>query len=470
MHLFNNCFLARLLLGLVLGTACRAHDGPNFEVTWKTGSAKTRITPSEFMWMSGYGSRNKPAVGKLTDLWAKVLVLEDRQQTRTVLITLDLIGIGRNMSVEVCKKIKENHGLNRSQIALCASHTHTGPALDDNLIPLHYLVVDKRQQLLIETYSKRLKAKILETVDQAINRLHRSTLSWGNGRATFAVNRRNNPEDQVPKLRAENKLKGPFDHDVPVLAVHGLNPKGEKGKLEAVVFGYACHATVLSFYQWSGDYPGFAQLKLEETNPGTLAMFWAGCGADQNPLPRRKVELAKEYGNRLATAVNKTLAGQMQTLKARIQPTYHEVDLPLSQIPNRKQIQNDSKSSNRFVASRAQHLLSQMKNGRELNKTYPYPVQTWQLGDQVQFITLGGEVVVDFAVRLKSELQNQRTWVAGYSNDVMAYIASRRILREGGYEGASAMIYYGLPAPWALESEEMIINEVKRQLKPPTPE
>jgi hypothetical protein len=81
-------------------------------------------------------------------------------------------------------------------------------------------------------------------------------------------------------------------------------------------------------------------------------------------------------------------------------------------------------------------------------------------------VFLGGEVVVDYALRLKAELGRETTWVAGYSNDVMAYIPSRRVLAEGGYEGAGAMLYYGLPATWAESVEEKIIDAVRRVVKP----
>jgi hypothetical protein len=32
---------------------------------------------------------------------------------------------------------------------------------------------------------------------------------------------------------------------------------------------------------------------------------------------------------------------------------------------------------------------------------------------------------------------------------------------EGGYEGESAMIYYGLPTKWSADVEEHIIREVR---------
>ncbi|MEE2936778.1 MAG: hypothetical protein VYA84_12375, partial [Planctomycetota bacterium] len=95
---------------------------------------------------------------------------------------------------------------------------------------------------------------------------------------------------------------------------------------------------------------------------------------------------------------------------------------------------------------------------------YPYPIEVWKLGADLRWVMLGGEVVVDYALRLKSELEGH-VWVAGYSNDVMAYIPSRRVLREGGYEGASSMVYYGLPTLWAPTIENAIVEEVKRQLE-----
>jgi hypothetical protein len=80
-------------------------------------------------------------------------------------------------------------------------------------------------------------------------------------------------------------------------------------------------------------------------------------------------------------------------------------------------------------------------------------------------VTLGGEVVVDYSIRLKTELGVDNVWVAGYANDVMAYIPSLRVLREGRYEGGDSMVYYGQPSPWAEDVEELIVREVHRQVE-----
>ena len=424
--------------------------------TWKAGAARVNITPDTLMWMSGYGSRDHVAEGKRTDLWAKALMLEDPAGERAVLITLDLVGIDRETSGNVCRQVQEKFGLQRRQVALNVSHTHCGPVVGHNLGAMYFFGDEERQR--VSTYTATLEKKLVALVGEALGKLAPATISWGSGRATFAVNRRNNKEADVPAIRAANQLKGPVDHDAPVLAV-----KDSEGRLVAVAFGYACHATVLSFYEWCADYPGYAQSALEEAHPGAVALFWAGCGADQNPLPRRTVELAEGYGRQLAQAVDSVLAGPMTSLSGSLSTTYAEIDLPFDTLPTREQLDADTKSTNKFIAQRAKLLAAQVDSGKPLSPTYPYPVQTWRLGPDLKFITLGGEVVVDFAVRLKQELGPKTTWVAGYSNDVMAYIPSLRVLKEGGYEGASAMIYYGLPTSWAPTVEDWIVKEVQRQ-------
>ena len=455
MHLLPFSFLLLTLLSLL--THSQAAD------TWQAGAAKQQITPQQFMWMAGYGSRTAPANGKLTELWAKSLVVQDAEGHQGVLITLDLVGIDRPLATTICQRLEKKYGLQRDQIAICCSHTHTGPALKNNLAPLHYRLVNRQQQEQIEQYEIFLVERIMASVDAAQKQLAAATLSWGSGTATYATNRRENrPEGEVPERRLQGKLAGPVDHDVPVLAVHDTEQK-----LLAVVFGYACHATVLSLNQWSGDHPGYAQIELEQSHPGAVAMFWAGCGADQNPLPRRTVALAKHYGQRLTAAVDSVLmTTRLQPIAPRLTSQYREVALPLDTLPTRAAIEADTTSKNKFVAARAKMLLEQIDSGQPLAATYPYGIGSWRLGDTIDFVFLGGEVVVDYAIRLKAELRGKQSWIAGYANDVMAYIPSRRVLREGGYEGATSMIYYGLPTRWAPALEALIVDEVHRQVGP----
>lgn len=425
--------------------------------TWKAGVAKVKITPEKPMWMSGYGARTRPAEGTMTELWAKALVLEDPAGRRAALVTMDLVGIPRDLSLAVRDGIETQYGLSRSQVMLAVSHTHCGPVVGRNL-PMYFF--EDAQRKLVDDYAAALPPRLVALVGEAIEQLGPCHLAWAGGQATFAVNRRNNKEADVPGRRERGRLVGPVDYDVPVLSL-----RGHEQRLVAVVFGYACHATVLDFYQWSGDYPGFAQAALEEAHPGMTALFWAGCGGDQNPVPRRDPSLCQQHGQTLAEAVERVLAGVMRPIEDNLAASYREIDLPFARLPSREDLRQQAGSANKYEAARARQLLAEIDAGRPLKPTYPYPVQVWRLGREVKLIALGGEVVVDYALRLKAELGRESTWVAGYTNDVMAYIPSRRVLAEGGYEGGGAMVYYGLPTVWSPEVEELIVRQVHEQVE-----
>ena len=135
---------------------------------WKAGVASRSITPQQLMWMAGYGSRNHPAESKLTELWAKALVLESPDGKRAALVTLDLVGIDRTLSQRICGTLQKKHQMERSEISLCTSHTHSGPVVGRNLGPLHYLQVDQQQQQRIDKYADWLHDQVEQTVSEAI--------------------------------------------------------------------------------------------------------------------------------------------------------------------------------------------------------------------------------------------------------------------------------------------------------------
>lgn len=444
--MIRSCFFLVLALS-TLSTG--AQDG------WKAGAASVVITPREPIWMAGYGSRNAPASGKETELHAKALVLEDAGGKRGLILTLDLVGIDREFAARVTGALMEGHQLPREAITICTSHTHSGPVVAGNLAPMHYESLPPEEQGRIDAYADFLLENIVSVAAEAFGRLSPARLQWGSGKCTFAVNRRENKEPDVPDKRAKGVLSGPSDHDVPVLSV-----RGPDGALKAVLFGYACHATVLSGQAWNADYPGYAQMELEKRYPGIVALFWAGCGGDQNPVPRRELPMAEAYGADLAARVGDVLRAHMPELAPDLTLSYCEVAAPLDTLPTAEELKVVTGSSNRFEAARAKYLLKRMEARGGLEGAYPYPVSIWTLGGEVEFIALGGEVVVDYALRLKKERAGIRTWVAGYSHDVMAYIPSLRVLQEGGYEGGGSNVYYGLPALWHETVEEVIVKAV----------
>ncbi len=417
------------------------------EAGWQAGFARVVITPEKLMWMSGYGGRTHAAEGKVHDLYARAAALQDASGKRVVMISLDLIGVPRGMAQRVSAAAKAKHKLERADLMFCCSHTHCGPALDQSLTHMLDMKDEDWQQVMAN--QKWLDARVTEAIDSAMADLKPARLATGIGNCGFASNRR------APIGT------GPIDHEVPVLRV--LSADGSK--LRGVIFGYACHNTVLSFYQWCGDYAGFAQLYLEDRHPGATALFFSGCGADQNPLPRRKVELAEQYGRMLALSVDKAVAGEMSPVSGAVSTRFREIDLEFSSIPPREELLKTAESSDRYQRTRAKLFLKDIDAGKPLSPTYPYPIQVWKLGG-VTWVALGGEVVIDYSLRLKKELGQGKTWVTGYANDVMAYIPSERVLTEGGYEGDTSMIVYMQPSKWKTGLEDQIVRAVHELSKP----
>jgi len=440
------------LLLLLLGTS------PAAEPTWLVGMARAKITPEKGLWMAGYAARDRPAEGTLHDLWVKVLTLQTPDGDRAVVVASDLLGFSQCMYDAICDELKRRCDLERRQVMLTASHTHSSPVLRSALYDIYPL--DRQQIELIDAYSRDLEKTVVETVAKALSQPAPAVLCAGEGRTNFAVNRRNNPQSQVGELLARGaELQGPVDHRVPVLAI-----RRPEGPLRAILFSYACHCTTLSGYQWSGDYAGFAQIALERSHPDALAMFHAGCGADQNPLPRREVRICQRYGNMLSAAVEETLRTRLRPIAPRLQTALDFVELPFQETLTEPQLQAAAKQGS-YAGRRAVRLLKQLKEGKPLATSYRYPVQVWKLGDQQLWISLGGEVVVDYALRFK-EAFGPTTWTTGYANDVMAYIPSRRVWEEGGYE-AGAFSVYGLPTDrWTPEIEQRIAACVERLVRP----
>ncbi len=454
-------FLQRTGQAAAVAAWARIGGAPGFAAVggaapeWQAGVAKAVITPETGVWLAGYGSKRAPE-GKLHELWAKALALQDGAGNRVVLITSDFQGVPKGVSDAVFARLRRRHGLQRAQVMLTFSHNHCGPRLGDDLVD--YYPVEAAQERLVADYTALMVERLVTLVGEALAGLGPARLAQGEGRATFAVNRRNNREAEVPALLARGvPLQGPVDHSVPVLAV--TRPDGTR---LALVFGYACHPTTLSFTQWCGDYPGFAQIELERRHPGAFALFMNTCGADQNPLPRRNVALCERYGRQLADGVDEGLRGPLRPVTAGVRTAFAHVDLAYLHVLGREELEAYAEDTRHAIRARwAARMLRELDAGRTFAPAYPYPVHAWQLGRELLLIGTGGETVVDYALRFKREF-GPGTWVCGYTDDMIAYIPSRRVWEEGGYEGGFNLFEYGRPAlRWAGDIEERIASTVQ---------
>jgi neutral ceramidase len=422
--------------------------------SWEAGLAKADITPKESVPLAGYGGKTRMSQRVDHPLWLKALALRDESGVVSVMVTADLVGLSDKMIARIAGSAKEKHALPRERLILNTSHNHSCPVTED-VLWLYYEFTPE-EAAAKDRYTEQVYLAYETVIAAAIADLAPAELFYELGLAGVAVNRR---RSRGPESRA---LPGPVDQDVPVFAVRSGD------RLRGIAFGYSCHTTALGGLSLNGDYAGFAQVELEKTNPGAVAMFVQNCGGDANPLPRIRgkdaeaVSLAERYGLILAEAVNQVLTGSMVALSGPLRASMGAATLDLQPGLPLAELKERVPNLNGMHRREFEHFIRQYETGGEPPGSLNYPVQVWRFGEGLTFIALTGETVVDYSLKFKETYGWNTTWVSGYNNDLLCYVPSLRVLREGGYEGTLGMWEYGHRAPFTETVEDRITELVER--------
>lgn len=461
--------LALITLLTIVGTIVAAPTPAPY--SWKASTISATITPDKPMWMAGYASRKGPFESVRQPLHAKTLAIEDADGQRLVIVTLDLVGVPRSLRDAIEKYTTEKHNLPPGSLLINASHTHSGPMIriykprakdqPEQVISSKIAAEDEQQVLNdVRTYSTTLVKKITSSIDQALATLAPAQLKYSFARCGFSMNRRN-PQANGTFKNFPNP-DGPVDQSVPTLQIYDAN--GEN--LKSVLFGYACHATTMGDMTIHGDWPGYAQQYFETDHPGTVAMFMNGCSGDQNPYPRRKVDYMERHGRAMATAIDAAIFANPVSVNGPLRALLEWTPVAYDTPPTKAELLERQKSKDHYEKRYATFLLDDLKHNGSFAKSYPVPVQVIRFGDSLTLAAIGGEVVIDYSHRLKKELGEKNKgaiWIAGYSNDVMCYIPSKRVVEEGGYEGKTSMRYVRSsinPTSWSTAIEETLVKKV----------
>ena len=435
------------------GAGCRANILPGTGLfmlalvsaaaqTIDVGVAVRDITPEVPIWLSGYAGRKRPADKIDHPLKTQALALMNGSGERFVFVALDNCEVSHFFMEPVLSELQTKYRLKPGEVSVVSSHTHSAPVLRETLKGIVQMSALEEEQ--VEKYSNFLQKKLVEVVGTALEDCQPATLEYGLGRATFAMNRRLFEGDAVG---FGDNFDAPVDWDVPVLRVRGTN-----GAVRAVAFGYACHGTSIrsgdDWYAVSGDYMAYARQQIEQYQPGAVALYLTGMGADSDPSPRQTLLDARRHGLELAGAVIGVLDRPMHPVRGGFKLAYDEVELPFVGSPTREQLDQDAHSEDLHVKLRAEKYLKALDAGQPIAPSIKLPVAALRFGSDLTFVLMGGEVVVDYARRIKRTLADDHPWTVGYAYEVPCYIPSARVLKEGGYEADSSLIYYGYYGPF----------------------
>lgn len=535
---------------------------------YHVSTARVNITPDEPVYMAGFSTRKStPHHVELADssipLYARALAIQyidkshaNRTTTSTTLlfISLDVIAIPRSLSRRLHAHALVTYGIPSSHLILCATHTHSGPAIGDSLAPLSPNDPDNSDAIL--RYEARLEAAIKQVMSNTLTpnifehqRHHHAYhyhhhdrhhhvdhpelyphinsrkvyASFTQTQASLAVNRRQVKERLFHADK--NDHRGVTSDVVPVLMFRDI----ETHTLVAAMFGYTAHPTVLTHGNaYSGDYPAVAAHALEQyydrstssrrsqsTSGDPLWLFVPGPAGDQNIYPRGTRQLLVRHAYTLAKAIATAVdsasdlstiphcimtlnedslsinveqapislfgwwkspsssSSSSQTDKTDQHPQSRfvhgglsahgsEIDLPFATRYSARQLRKRAREGGTVDRRAVRLLIPQLDESGLTPTSYAFPVSVWRVGDLVM-VFLGGEPTVGYT-QLLTPLGVD--WVVGYADDVMGYIGTEDVIREGrdgGREGSErAAWYYGLPATWSVRAPQLIVHTVQQ--------
>lgn len=415
------------------------------EQTHLMGVAKVDVTPTFPVILSGYAGRPQTMTQDVSQpLWARAIAIGSDASGPAVLIAVDNCGVSAAIRRAVGVEAERLHGISRNRLTITSTHTHSAPMLTGVLSNLLIRDMTDHESSAVDRYTQQLTQQLVTVIGEALENRIEVRLSLSRGRVDFAINRRG---------------AGIVDHELPLIVATDID-----GVRRAVITNYACHCVAAgSGLNLCGDWAGYAATAIESDHPGATAIVLIGCGADQNPSQRDSVQAARDQGQMLADEVRRLLDTPQTEIAGNLSTGFTEIALPLAELPSRSEW--ETRASDTGIAGyHARKNLDRLSRGETLPTEILYPIQTWTFGDDLAMIFLGGEVVVDYAYRLRKSFDADRLWVTAYANDVACYIPSERVLKEGGYEGGDAMVWYDQPAIFAGGLEDLIVNEVRIQL------
>ncbi len=420
------------------------------------GAAKIDITPEHPILLAGYGHRTIEHEGVDDRLWARALVIG--AEDPVLLIAVDNAGVPATLVAKVAAALLSD-GVRREHLAVSSTHTHTAP----NLVGFAPVMWDERmtveEEAHVHRYTAWLTERLIEVARTALKNRRPAHLAWAQGSVTFGGNRRVIEDGTWRGFGFATD--GPVDHSLPVLVARDASDTPI-----AIWTSFACHCTTVGGRNHiGGDWAGAANRLIEEQHPRAIALLTIGCGADVGPQPSGSLEIARQHGRRIADEVARLIEGPLHLLTRPPVAQYHELSLPLSELPDRAHWESEAERDD-FRGVLARRQLATLERGDSLPSTVEYPFSVWSFGNELAIVFLAGEVVVDYSVRLKSELDWRRLWINAYTHDVPCYIPSRRVLNEDGYEPDFSMVYYGWPTRFDPSVEDQIVRAVIERVGP----
>ncbi len=417
---------------------------------FQAGFARIDITPPLGIYMAGYFSaRNAEAV--LDPLLASALAVSDGQNT-ALLFSVDVIGIRQNVLDGMREQIAAACGLERAQVFIACTHTHTGPEMSlGRLFPSDPAYNERFTQLLaqagISAITDLKPASLLAARGQApgISFVRRFRMKDGSFRT--------NPGYNNPDVLAA--VSSP-DEEVQLVRIQ------RAGGGEILLVNFQVHPDVVSGSKLSADFIKFTRDSLENALPGSHCIYFNGAQGDVNHID---IHAAKDKPSRyeLSRHMGQVIAGSVLQIHATARPLASgsvlasEISLaaPLNKA-SAEELEKARQINELFKSGRSEEIpgegmsvtakiaeatrmlrLADGPDQHELNIT------AVRFGD-VCFAGLPGEPFNDIGRGIKAASLAAMQFICCCANGYEGYYPMQDSFTEGGYEAKSSSFKAGI--------------------------
>ncbi len=418
------------------------------------GTARADISPRSPLPVAGFGFRRGVSRGVIRPLQARIVCFSPGADApparRVLLISADILGWGDDQLERLGARLARDCGLPAEALILHATHSHSGPQLCQHVLPCLGVRDDQ--------YAAWMEDQVIEAARRALASLEPARMELHLGECAIGVHRRRLRDGC---WRMAPNPDGPVDHEVRVIRC--IAPDDST---RALLVHFACHPTASADDFFSPEYPGLAMTALENEPRGpAMALFLQGCCGDIRPAMIRDGEFyrgdfndAERLAARLADAVRQALARPGQPLPLdELETERTERALPLGPLPTPEQLR-DLADQQTVEGEWSRHLLA---HPAAIRPHAPLRLTLLRLSPALRLIFANAELMIEHGLEFKRR-SDGRDLLVGCSNGILGYLPTARQLEEGGYEPAESWLYYGAPAPFTSDAEQVFRSAVER--------
>ncbi|MEA4889348.1 MAG: hypothetical protein VB070_07785 [Clostridiaceae bacterium] len=440
----------------------------------KAGFSRLDVTPPLGIEVAGY-YESRIADGVLDPLTVSAVAISDGEN-RSVLLSLDALGLDQKNCTAIRKMIAGRTGLSEEAVLITCTHTHTGPILNDKRNtpdPIHNeWLFRKMADAAVLALADLKPADIYggRSIAPGISFVRRFRMKDGSVRTNPGVG---NPDIAEPL--------GTPDETVQLVRFKRTDAP------DILLVNFQVHPDVIGGCAYSADYPGFVRQTVEQALGSVRCIYFNGAQGDTNHINVHPIagadSMTKDFdgvkrGYEHSRHMGRCIAGAALQIYTELRPYpagpvrfgQIEVTIPSSRVPA-DQVRNAEKIIALHETGRDSELgyrdmelttvvaeAYRMKSLEQGPDAFSLRISAIRFGD-IAFSGIPGEPFTDIGRQIKQGSPFPMTCVCCCANGYEGYYPTRSAYDDGGYEARSSSFKPGV-AEQMIDSSLQLLHQI----------